>query len=145
MNQYSTKYKERTTSDGSSGKTHSVVALLEDLGYNIRRMNVGHLNGRGDGDPLERNRASISELFNKIYEEYVSLYGPLPWLGCSDERPVQLPQEEYFNAALPASQILSKYDSLQGEPTLQSQSTLNQLNLMNEHMRLKAFENAKNV
>lgn len=146
LSQYSSKMKDQALPNGLLLKTHSVIALLEELGYNICRVDVGQLNGRGSGDPTERNRGSISPLVTKIYEEYVCSYGSLPWLAPSTDPVQSVEQESKHEQFTAINDSATSFDSIHVEELApQSQSTMNQLNQLNDEMRSKVFKNADQV
>jgi hypothetical protein len=136
-------------SDGKSSKSASLTRILEEMGYNIRRFDVGPLTGRGDGDPLLRNQRSISKVIDEIYEEYAHLFGPLPWLT-----PQNRPASSHPDTALNQGDILSLVEDdpafISGPHVEESNnepvpSTMDQLSQMNENLQSQVIENANNV
>jgi hypothetical protein len=88
LSQYSSKLVE-ITQGTSSFKTSPILRSLDELGYNIKRVDVSQVSGRGEGDPIQRIKKSTGRIVDKIYEEYIKLFGELPWMidvGCSPPR-----------------------------------------------------------
>jgi hypothetical protein len=134
-------------SDGKSSKTASLTTILEEMGYNIQRLNVSQLTGRGDGDPILRNQNSISKVADEIYEEYIRLFGPLPWLAQKD-RPVSSHPDTAMNDGNILSLVENYPIAITSEPE-QPNDELNsmddQLSQMNENLQNRVIENASNV
>lgn len=122
--------------------------MLEEIGYNIRYVNVSHLNGRGDGDTTERNKNSISKVVNEIYEEYSSLYGPLPWLSFVEEQPVpaiEVSSTIEVELKLVDNDLLQSIPLDSGERIFEPMASLCELDNLNDELKQIAIANANNV
>jgi hypothetical protein len=148
MAQYSTKLVDHVSSKGTPFKTSSLLKMVQEIGYDVRYVDVSHLNGRGEGDSLERNKASISHLVNEIYEEYSSSYGPLPWLS-SKEQSVSVQEEPKDEVELK----LIDDDLLRSDARVPEEHPEERiiepmtcdLDNLNDQLKQKVIENANNV
>jgi hypothetical protein len=143
--QYSSTLVDHISPNGTAFKTSSLLEMLQEIGYNIRYVDVSHLNGRGEGDPMERNKESISQVVNEIYEEYSSLYGPLPWLSLVEERPVSAHEESSNELKLVDNELLRSDSPDPEEKILKPMTSICELDNLNDQLKHRAIENANNV
>ena len=88
LTQYSSKLVEVTSPSNNNGnifKTSPLLRTLDEIGYHIFRVDVSQMNGRGDGDTSLRNKNLNSLFVDKIYNEYVTYFGRLPWITNVEE------------------------------------------------------------
>jgi hypothetical protein len=146
MAQYSTKLVDHVSSKGTPFKTSSLLKILQEIGYDVRYVDVSHLNGRGEGDSLERNKASISHLVNEIYEEYSSSYGPLPWLSSVSVQEEQQPKDEVELKLIDDDLLRSDARVPEEHPEERIINPMTcDLDNLNDQLKQKVIENANNV